>query len=44
MPKGCYSYVNFNNFEIGVSYKGKKAPKIVKGGVVLEEIDFTIKP
>lgn len=44
MPKGCYPYVNFNNFEIGASYKGKKAPKIVKGGVVLEEIDFTIKP
>lgn len=44
MPKGCYPYVNFNNFEIGASYKGKKSPKIVKGGVVLEEIDFTIKP
>ncbi len=44
MPKGCYPYVNFDNFEIGASYKGKKAPKIVKGGVVLEEIDFTIKP
>lgn len=44
MPKSCYPYVDFNNFEIGSSYKGKKSPKIVKGGVVLEEIDFTIKP
>lgn len=43
MPKDCYQYVNFNNFKIGAKYAGKKAPKIVKGGVVLEEIDFTIK-
>lgn len=44
MPKGCYPHVNFDNFEIGASYEGKKSPKIVKGGVVLSEIDFTIKP
>lgn len=44
MPKECYQYVNFKNFKIGASYKGKKAPKMVKGGVVLSEIDFTIKP
>ena len=43
MPKDCYQYVNFNNFKIGASYKGKKQPKIVPGGVVLSEIDFTIK-
>ena len=43
MPKDCYQYVNFNNFKIGASYAGKKAPKIVPGGVVLQEIDFTIK-
>lgn len=43
MPKDCYPYVNFNNFKIGASYKGKKQPKIVPGGVVLSEIDFTIK-
>lgn len=43
MPKGCYQYVNFNNFKIGASYKGKMQPKMVKGGVVLSDIDFTIK-
>lgn len=43
MPKGCYPYVTFNNFKIGASYKGKMQPKMVKGGVVLADIDFTIK-
>lgn len=43
MPSGCYSRVTFNNFKIGASYKGKKQPKIVKGGVILREVDFTIK-
>ncbi len=43
MPKGCYEYVTFNNFKIGASYNGKKQPKMVKGGVVLSDIDFTIK-
>lgn len=43
MPKGCYPYVTFNNFKIGASYTGKKQPKMVKGGVVLSDIDFTIK-
>lgn len=43
MPKGCYPYVTFKNFKIGASYQGKKQPKIVKGGVVLTSVDFTIK-
>jgi hypothetical protein len=43
MPKGCYEYVTFKNFKIGASYKGKKQPKVVKGGMVLREVDFTIK-
>lgn len=43
MPKGCYEYVNFSNFKIGATYKGKMQPKMVKGGVVLSDIDFTIK-
>ena len=43
MPKGCYPYVTFNNFKIGATYKGKMQPKMVKGGVVLSDIDFTIK-
>lgn len=43
MPKECYPYVNFKNFKIGASYKGKKQPKNIKGGVVLKNVDFTIK-
>lgn len=43
MPKGCYPYVTFNNFKIGATYSGKMQPKMVKGGVVLADIDFTIK-
>ena len=43
MPVGCYQHVNFRNFKIGASYKGKKQPKKVKGGVVLNSVDFTIK-
>ena len=43
MPKGCYSEVTFDNFKIGASYTGKKQPKIVKGGVILKDVDFTIK-
>ena len=43
MPKDCYQEVTFNNFKIGATYHGKKQPKIVKGGVILKEVDFTIK-
>lgn len=43
MPSGCYPEVTFNNFKLGASYNGKKQPKIVKGGVILREVDFTIK-
>lgn len=43
MPKGCYPFVTFRNFKIGATYKGKMQPKMVKGGVVLSDIDFTIK-
>ena len=43
MPKGCYPYVDFDNFKIGASYQGKLQPKRVPGGVVLNEVDFTIK-
>ena len=44
MPDSCYDQVDFRNFKIGASYKGKKQPQIVKGGVILRSIDFTIKP
>lgn len=43
MPSACYPEVTFKNFRIGASYNGKKQPKIVKGGVILREVDFTIK-
>jgi hypothetical protein len=43
MPKSCHQYVTFNNFKIGAEYKGKIQPKRVKGGVILEPIDFSIK-
>ena len=43
MPEECYQFVDFDNFEFGTSYKGKKQPEIVRGGVILRSIDFTIK-
>lgn len=43
MPEECHDQVTFSNFQIGATYYGKKTPKIVPGGVVLQSIDFTIK-
>ena len=43
MPESCYKNVTFQNFKIGASYPGKLAHRTALGGVVLEEIDFTIK-
>lgn len=43
MPSECYEQVNFQNFKIGASYTGKKLPERVPGGVILKNIDFTIK-
>lgn len=43
MPETCYSKVTFDNFKIGASYPGKLAHRTAIGGVVLEDIDFTIK-
>lgn len=43
MPDSCKDQVTFNNFKIGATYTGKKQPKAVKGGVILQSIDFTIK-
>lgn len=44
MPEECYNQVTFDNFNIGMSYHGKKTPRIFPGGTVLTEGDFTIKP
>lgn len=43
MPQQCYQYVTWENFHEGASYGGKLQPKHVPGGIVLKEIDFTIK-
>lgn len=43
MPKECHEQVNFRNFKVGTTYTGKHTPRAVPGGVVLENVDFTIK-
>lgn len=43
MPKTCYKHVTWDNFLPGAKYPGKLMPLIVNGGVVLTQIDFTIK-
>lgn len=43
MPDSCYKHVDFDNFKIGAAYPGKLSHRTVTGGVVLEEIDYTIK-
>lgn len=43
MPKGCYAGVTWENFTAGSTYAGKLQPAHVVGGIVLKDIDFTIK-
>ena len=43
MPSECYDQVTFKNFKIGAEYKGRKQPKVIPGGCVLQSVDFTIK-
>ena len=43
MPASCHNQVTFKNFNIGATYTGKLQPKLVKGGVILRDVDFTIK-
>ena len=43
LPDKCYSQVTFENFKEGAVYSGKLVPLHVNGGVVLHEIEFTIK-
>lgn len=42
MPDACAEQVTFQNFKFGATYTNKKQPEIVKGGVILKDIDFTI--
>lgn len=44
MPSRCYKNVTWNNFIAGSSFKGKLQFTHVQGGIVLKDIDFTIKP
>lgn len=43
MPSRCYQHVTWDNFVKGSSFQGKLQFTHVKGGIVLKDIDFTIK-
>lgn len=43
MPKTCYPHVTWENFKPGTFYSNKLQQRQVKGGVVLEDIGFTLK-
>lgn len=43
MPKTCYKHVTWDNFKTGFTCGGKLMYKHVKGGVILEDSEFTIK-
>lgn len=43
MPSKCHKYVTWENFKVGSVFGGKLQLQHVKGGIVLKEIDFTIK-
>lgn len=43
LPDQCYVYVNWDNFHTGTSYSGKLQQKAVVGGLILKNIDFSIK-
>lgn len=43
MPKSCYKYVDWDNFNYGSEFQGKLGVKHVDGGIVLVDTTFTIK-
>lgn len=43
MPKQCHDNVTWENFKIGQSFEGKLQMTHVDGGIVLKDIDFSIK-
>lgn len=43
MPNKCYPFFDFDSFDFGKSYKGKLQFNHVDGGIILKDIDFTIK-
>lgn len=44
MPESAKQHVTFDNFHTGFTTTGKLIPRNVKGGVILEDTEFTIKP
>lgn len=42
LPAACHDQVTFKNFTIGKTYHGKLKPSHYPGGIVLEDIDFTL--
>ncbi len=43
MSENLKKHVTFDNFTQGSVFHGKLLPKHVKGGIILEKVDFTIK-
>lgn len=43
LPDEAKEQVTFNNFEYGAIYHGKKQMKIVKGGAIIVDTDYTLK-
>ena len=43
MPKSCYDFVTWDNFKTGAVFDGKKNLKTVKGGVILQDVQFAMK-
>lgn len=43
LPEYLHSQVTWENFKPGASYHGKLTPEHVPGGIVLKEIDYSIK-
>lgn len=43
MTEEVKKQVTFDNFEIGATFKGKRAQKQVKGGIAIYETEFTIR-
>lgn len=42
LPISCHAQVTWSNFKPGATFTGKLVPRRVRGGVVLEKIDFTL--
>ena len=43
LPTAGHKYVTWENFHAGAVYSGKLMPTHVPGGIVLKDVDFTIK-